>query len=350
MSKISYEVITSSADLVGLREDWQCLTRTWSAPLLDFKWIYAAADIFYEVGELFVVVLYRGNQPAGIAPLARGHRDGVAWLEFIGARSLFEASGFLYRQQADLEDLMRIVWSFRCPVAFERAAFGGCPADQLSSRISRYGVTARTDQVLVPRLELSGNWEDYFASQSAQRRYDFRRSEKRLASGGSLEVCFHRPHPQSAEHLLNEAFAIEDRSWKHDAGTSILQSTAMQDFFSRVGAAYAESGELVVGLLSVEETPLAMQIGLIREQRYWTLKIGYDRDWKHCSPGTYLMTKAIKMVFEQDLRGIEFLGSSESWLSHWANGCHELHNQFFIPFSGEGLRAAAVLVERACRN
>lgn len=350
MSELRFEVIDSPAGLGELADSWRTLNRTWMSPLLDFKWILAAAESFYPEGGLFVVVGRRASTVVAVAPLALGKRDGVQWIEFIGARSLYEASGFLYRHQPDLDGLLRFVCSLKHPVAFERGAFGSFLDGRWPKPLSHFGLFPRIARIPVPRMSLSGAWEDFFASQSAQRRYDHRRSQRRMAEKGRVSVGFHRPCPENAGQLLEEAFVIEDRSWKHHSGSSILQSGAMQDFFSRIGSAYAADGELVVGLLRIGETPVAMQIGLVREQRYWTLKIGFDDAWKRCSPGTFLMTEAIRMSFEQGLEGVEFLGSRESWLAHWADGSHQLHNLFYIPFSRDGLRAAATLIWRACRT
>ncbi|MEZ5550301.1 MAG: GNAT family N-acetyltransferase [Pseudomonadales bacterium] len=315
--------------------------------MLDFDWVQANAECFYAESKLFVAVLSKGERVVGIAPLARCKRDGIPWLELIGASATYEAGGFLYDTLDDLRLLLVGIWQLGHPIALEKVAFGGLSHPSTGPRVRKAGLFLYPGRPSVPKLELSGTWPDYYASMSSQRRYDYRRSNRRLKEGGLITVDFERPSVDSLEKSLLDAFSVESRSWKSTSGTAILQSESMQRFLELIACRYALNNELVLGFLRVSGYPVAMQIGVLNRNRYWILKIGYDSEWARASPGNYLMTEAIRFAFDQGLDGVEFLGSSEPWLRAWTTDAHEFHNVLYFPFSTAGVTNLLSLAGRA---
>lgn len=340
------EILTRLDQLDTLRSSWDDLAMGDAEVLACFQWFFSAARSFYEDGALHVIVVRRQERLVAIAPLALTLREGVRWLELIGASDLHEPSGLLYRDEEALGILCQAISSSRCPVALERINRGELVKEHLVRSRSRCGHLRSAGTTSSPFVEVASRWETYEQSLSSRRRYDYRRGRRVLERFGTVESMLISPTEKEASELLTTAFRVEKRSWKGLSGSAIETSPRMREFFLDLGVAVAAQGRLRLAFLRVNDEPIAMQIALLHADAYWLLKVGYDESWSKVSPGYQLMMDVVRIVHERGLCRAEFLGTEESWLGIWANDSRSYANLFFLPYSLDSFRSFAAITFR----
>lgn len=157
---------------------------------------------------------------------------------------------------------------------------------------------------------------------SSRRRSDLRRARRRAEQIGAVSAEVHAPRDAGAAMaLLEQAIAVEARSWKGREGTALASDTpearAEAAAVRRFAELAAPQDILRIAFLRIDGEPAAMQIAVEKEGHYGLLKIGYDERFGRCSPGQLLMLEAIRHGAARGLGSIELLGAIEPWTSAW---------------------------------
>ena len=88
------------------------------------------------------------------------------------------------------------------------------------SRVKRVGV-----------IDIGDDWNRYFQCLSGNHRSAVRRSEKKLHKNGTVQLLrLANPEGEALQTWMNQAFEIENRSWKAANGSSIL-AAGMEKYF-----------------------------------------------------------------------------------------------------------------------
>jgi len=270
--------------------------------------------------QLHVLVQYDANNSiTAIAPLVKVERERGTWLEFLGSEQLYEPSGMLYRDPATLPALYKSIANARWPVQLRRL-----PADPAYTALApqhrlQAGLWMRATTAATAVLDLQDGWDAFYATLSAQRRYDHRRAQKRASAIGAVRFQAYKPTETETPDLLDRAFAIENRSWKGQQGSSILRRPQLESFFRSYSLAAAAEGSLRVFFLVVDEVAVSMALCVEKYDALWFLKIGYDETYAKCSPGILQLMYIIEHCCATGTSRIEHLGSFEPWLAAWTS-------------------------------
>lgn len=193
-----------------------------------------------------------------------------------------------------------------------------------------------------PYVTLDDSWIDPLQRFNAGRRSDIRRAEQHARRLGGARYEFHDDIPEEAlPALLDEAFDVEARSWKGDAGSALALDLPMGRFVREVAHAAARSGTLRLAFLRVDGRAAAMQIALASAQRLWLLKIGYDPAYARCRPGHLLLLRTLSRAASQGLRSCEFMGHAAPWTAQWTDTLRACVGVRVYPLSLPGLHAWA---------
>ncbi len=191
-----------------------------------------------------------------------------------------------------------------------------------------------------PYVELDDTWMDPLQRFNAGRRSDVRRAEQHARRMGGAHLAFHDDLcGQALESALDEAFEVEARSWKGQAGSALAQDLPMGRFIREVARAAAHAGALRLAFLYVGSRAAAMQIGVARAQRLWLLKIGYDPAYARCRPGHLLMLQTLARAASQGLRSCEFMGHAAPWTAQWTTTMRDCVGLRIYPMTRPGLLA-----------
>jgi CelD/BcsL family acetyltransferase involved in cellulose biosynthesis len=309
-------VLREASDLAELVPGWTRLAaRVGTTPIQDAIWSAISAETVDEGLPLSVVVVGSVEEPRAIAPLARRGSQ----LELLGASTLSEPSELLVDDDAALQELAAGIAALRTPVVLHRL-----PADSPSIRALKqafrpFGLVITRDTSPHAVIQLDQEWTKPGGRLSSRRASDMRRSRRRAEGEGEVEVDLLTPAVSEVDELLDEAFAIEARSWKGREGTALAMDAERGAFYRRFSASAAERGELRLAFLRFGDRRVAMQLDVQWNSRLWLLKIGHDDDVKRCSPGMLLLLEVVRAAAADGLEAVQLLGGVEPWTSMWTD-------------------------------
>ena len=191
---------------------------------------------------------------------------------------------------------------------FEPLAADAALSDDLAAALRDAGLMTR-------RYFRFGNWyddtrglsfRDYLARRPAALRNTFRRNSARLAAAGA--VRFALVQDCGALACYEQVYAA---SWK--------RSEPYPAFMRRLAAGLAAAGALRLGLLHVDERPVAAQIWLVRGGRAVLYKLAHDQAFDAFSPGTVLTMRMLeRLLDEQRVTEFDLGGGDDPYKRLWA--------------------------------
>lgn len=309
------QVIDDARRLAGLQDLWNGLGSGLPSPMQHFSWIEAALATVCA-GDRLRFVLLRQGASAALAPLVRSP-GWLAVLRVIGVSRLGEPMDFLYSDEAALDALAAELCRAGHPLCLEHLLDDTRVLPALRRAYAGRGWIRVDPMNACPVVPLHDGWKDPPTQFNAGRRSDFRRAQRHAEKHGTVSYEILSPAPGEVDRLLDEAFAVESRSWKGKAGTDLLTDRPLGDFYRRVAMRASECGDLRVGFMRIDGRAVAMQVMVEHAGRLWLLKIGYDEDFARCSAGNLLMLEAIRHAAQRGLVACEFLGSAEAWTRVW---------------------------------
>jgi CelD/BcsL family acetyltransferase involved in cellulose biosynthesis len=277
----------------------------------DPAWICSCLEAFPEPSNVLTV----GNAaaPDAIAPLVRGDH----FLELAGVLGAREPCDLLYRSRDALGALLEQVLRSGRPLALRRI-----PADSETIAATREligwrGYVRVTDAPAHPVIELHDRWSEPGGGMSSSRRSALRRARRRAEQSGEVTFDLLRPTVEEVPELLDEAIAVEARSWKGEQDTAIASKPMWNVLFRRFGDRAAAQDRLRVQFMRIDGRAVAMQLCVEWKQCIWVFKIGYDAEYSKASPGQLLLAESVADAARRGLARYELLGEGEGWITAW---------------------------------
>lgn len=147
------------------------------------------------------------------------------------------------------------------------------------------------------------------------------------------------PRPDNVDALLDEAMAVEMKSWKGKDGTAMGCDPVEAAFCRAYARSACRHGVLRLCFLRINGQAAAMHVAMVHGGGFWLLKIGYDESFARCSPGMLLIRESISYAAKLGLSTYEFLGKSEPWIEMWSKvqrGCVAVR---VYPYDPSGMAA-----------
>jgi CelD/BcsL family acetyltransferase involved in cellulose biosynthesis len=205
-------------------------------------------------------------------------------------------------------------------IAFLDAQRHDTAALEAAARACRYNVIVR-ELMRSPYIPLETDWESYERQLSRHLRGDLRRTRRRLEDQGEVSI----DHYESSENLgklLEDVFVVESRSWKAEARTAIVSHPRTKHFYEEITAWASERASLSVGILRIDDRPVAMELGIEEAGVHFAIKGSYDESYSRFSPGKLLLRSVIENAFTRGLKRIELLGAEDKYKRLWATESH----------------------------
>lgn len=296
-------------------------------------WLECYWRHFGQEQRLRLLLVFAGNSPIGIVPLAiRTERSRVGpcrvltyplhdWSTRFGpighspSASLIAALQHVRdsRRDWDVIDLRWIdrdaVDHGRTPLAMQQAGFA-----------NQERVWKRTACV-----DLSAGWESYLATRSGKLRSELRRLERRLCDRGELR--FERFRPEGSANggddprwdLYKECLTLANRSWQggSTSGTTLTHAS-VASFFRESHQVAVRSGAVDIGLLRVDERPIAFAYNYHREGRIIGLRTGFDPEFARFGVGTVLWGRMFEDSCQRGDQHIDLGPDSPQVKKRWA--------------------------------
>ena len=330
------ETINDPKQFHSMAEDWNKLASRFNTPLLRHEWFAACFEAFCPPHKLHIIVVRSRGEIAAIAPLVSVRRFGAERLEFLGASTLGEPSGFLYKDDRSLNILIaELVENFK-PMVLHKLRANSPESDTVQTLCAKKYGYVLSHPARSPWIQMNLSWNDYEKTISASRRSSLRRARNRAKPFGDVQFQIVLPKADEVEPMMQELIRVEAASWKGEKGTSMLQREGLRKFISLYASTAVQLGTLRMCFLRINEKVIAAMIALEEERRFWILKIGYDQEYAQCSPGILLMHESIRYAFERGLGTFDFLGSDEAWIHMWTEDMrpYVTHRVYPISLSG----------------
>ncbi|MCP5167001.1 MAG: GNAT family N-acetyltransferase [Pseudomonadales bacterium] len=362
-SQYRWSILDSPQDLIGLEPAWRVLGERAGGPVEQFDWVYACATLGADyVEDLQVLALSREDELAAVVAMDVKRVNGVRRRVMLGVDLLHEPADVLACDATALEKVAAVLAADPRPVSFARL-----PADSPAVRALRDALAKRALVLVRPRsaypyIALDETWLEPEQNLNARRRSDLRRAHRRARQRGAVAVEILTPAPAGLDALLDEVFAVEARSWKAEAGTAMACGSIEGIFCRKYAQAACRQGILRVAFLRIDGRAVAAQLAMVHGGGFWLLKIGFDREFASCSPGTLLLRESIAYAAAAGLASYEFLGRAEPWIDMWTrrerasvalrgypynlHGAAALGTDLAVEAAGRGKRGLARLAER----
>ena len=327
----AYEVseISKPDAFLGLESEWEALLDESSCdlPFLTHDWFRLWWEHFGADRRVAILTARRAGKLVLAMPLMEARER---WFPAPLPKLHSLTNAHSYRYQILLargeEGSVRAVWEAlkrrrrawhlleleRCPV--------GYPADQELMRVARQDghAVGVWHGGLSPYLTLEGTWERYFESLKPKFRSNLRNRTKRLEKLGRLEPEV-VSDPSACSAALEDALAIEEASWKGDAGSAIATDATLRRFYAAWGERAAERGWLRLWFLKLDGKRVAFEYNVQYKGVLYCLKIGYRPELHPYSPGQVLKRSVLERAFQEALREYDFLGVMDEAKSDWTD-------------------------------
>jgi CelD/BcsL family acetyltransferase involved in cellulose biosynthesis len=188
------------------------------------------------------------------------------------------------------------------------------------------------------RVRIDGTWDSYRKRLAKSHRQGMQRALRRLEGIGEVkfEMCS-RLAVDEMEPWLLEAFMLEDRSWKGSAGTSVLHTPGMFQFFVRQSKQLASWGLLEAAALRLDGRLLAFVSGYRAKGVYFAHKISYDPDFSAFSPGQLLFYHILERLHEEgEVHTLDFMGPMTQAMLRWRPETYGVGRIALAPQGGIG--------------
>jgi CelD/BcsL family acetyltransferase involved in cellulose biosynthesis len=191
--------------------------------------------------------------------------------------------------------------------------------EELTAQAARDGyLVSRWPTLLSPYLHIPKKSADPFThcpNRYRKPRARLQSSMRRLATKG--EVVFECE--TSAHHVaLCRFITMEMAGWKGARGSAIGCSQQTIRFYTQVAEEFAKSGGLRIYTLWLNQTPVAMELGLENNGTYFAPKATYDERFGSFSPGHLLTRHIISDLAERGIDRYDFLGPRARHKTLWA--------------------------------
>jgi CelD/BcsL family acetyltransferase involved in cellulose biosynthesis len=333
-------IVAQARGLDRLSQRWNDLAAE-SAPMQQFIWSRVAAEVFGGDGRLRTFALERDRRVCAVAPLVvRG--GALPRVEILGARELAEPCDLVYEDRGTLRHLVGALVDSGLPLYVPRVFSDSPLLAEVDAACGARALTVVRPAPGCPRIVLDESWREPERKLSPGRRTDLRRVERIAEALGPVAFEALSPSREELAPPLDEAFRVEDAGWKGKAGSALARDRALGVFFRRYAAAACERGILRLFFMRIASRAVATVLAAECAGRLWTLKIGYDEEFRRCSPGSLLTRYTIAYAAGRGLRSYEFLGTAAWWTAQWTRDVRPCVSLRIYPAHPKALAALAL--------
>jgi CelD/BcsL family acetyltransferase involved in cellulose biosynthesis len=334
-------LLTTTDEVESLSTSWSAFQGTITLPMQQHSWINACVAAFSPSQKLQIVVHGTPERPLAIAPLVLHRAGEYGQLEMAGERELSEPVDLIWADGQSLQDLADALARVKRPIFVDRVPEDSPSVSALKKAFRRRGVALCRETVGYPFIPLGERWRKPEDNLSTRRSSDLRRARRKAEKIGRLKTEILAPRPDELDPLLDRAFAIEANSWKGREKTALAADPIRGAFFRHFANAASKEGVFRVCFLSIGDRAAAMQLAVECSNQFWLLKIGYDEEFAHCSPGNLLLCNSIQYAAEKGLTSYDFLGRVEPWTAIWTETERRCVSLRLYPANLRGISALA---------
>jgi CelD/BcsL family acetyltransferase involved in cellulose biosynthesis len=156
-------------------------------------------------------------------------------------------------------------------------------------------------------------------------------------------------HAEYSDELFDEFVALEGSGWKGRQGSAIRCTASTLGFYREIMQQASNLGQLMLSSLSVNDTPVAMELAFVVGNQYFSPKIAYDEKYARCSPGQLLAKYCIEELVRRGISTYDMLGPQARYKAIWTNEVRPHQNCYIFRPSLDGRLYHAFTTQVAAR-
>jgi CelD/BcsL family acetyltransferase involved in cellulose biosynthesis len=171
-------------------------------------------------------------------------------------------------------------------------------------------------------VQLREGWDTYLSTLDGKKLRNLR-SRRRKIDGDSQWKFRLVDRPSELDHAWSAVLEVEQGSWKHSQGSSLVSERRAGAFYRMVAERAATAGQLRLHLLEHAGAPVAYALGVVERGTYFLLKNSYRDAFKSWSPGMCLVWHAMTEAATTGCNTLDFLGDIHDWKRDFATALPE---------------------------
>jgi CelD/BcsL family acetyltransferase involved in cellulose biosynthesis len=324
--KYSIKEITGLNEFMELRTVWDNLAEKQRSyvPFLCFDWYKIWLEHFLKENQLLILLVYREGILLAIIPfmIKREKFKGlsVRKIELVG-NFYSPIRNFILKDIDDTEKekvLLLIFNYLNGAVNWDIIDLNSLPEECFNFKL--FCQVIKEDGFKGKEYFCFGNWyldginfdgNQYIQSRNSNIRNNLKRYRRSLERIGKLEfIMVTNGSDERIDHFMDHYYIVYHNSWKEKETDAALHRDIAK--FAR------DKGWLRLGLLLLENTPIAVQLWLVCKGTAYILKLAYDENYKKFIPGIILSSEMMKYVIDIDRVGeVDYGIGDEPYKKDW---------------------------------
>ncbi len=167
------------------------------------------------------------------------------------------------------------------------------------------------------------NWDAYFQTLSKVQRKSRRRDKNKLMTQGDISYDVIKPGADGFEHLVERALDMK-KQWLLETGrtSGLLDEKCTREMFKNLKSS-STSGP-VVHALKLNGNPIAIELGMIKADRYYSYLGAIDWRYKDFSPGKVQIEMSQEWSMSRGMKYFDLLHDPSDYKTSWSNLKHKV--------------------------
>jgi len=161
-------------------------------------------------------------------------------------------------------------------------------------------------------LHLPGSWESYLDGLTGKNRHEIRRKIRRLQEAGEVKFQELKEQQELSGHF--SGFLQMFSQSREDKAKFLTEP--MEAYFTRLAGEMAKRKMLNLGVLTINDKPIATTFGFIFKRTLYLYNNGFVSAYRHLSGGLLSKVFAIKQSIANDMSHFNFLKGDEKYKRH----------------------------------
>lgn len=182
--------------------------------------------------------------------------------------------------------------------------------------VARPEPTARLetmDHIATARIELTGDFDSYWATLDKNFRHQVARRQRRLADAGTKVELQILRDPASVEEAVHQYSELEQQGWKGALGTAVDAHNVQGTFYREVLTDYCRVGMGKIFRFLFDGRVAAMGLCVEYGSTLVVLKVGINEEYKTHAPGILMRVAYLRELFREGaIKRIELYGRASS--------------------------------------
>jgi CelD/BcsL family acetyltransferase involved in cellulose biosynthesis len=325
-------------DIVALQTDWQALELAADSRMslfqhFDWNWQWCKSCYDNGTGKFdkacpLIISVHHNGEMIGLWPLQVDTIAGVTMLEWLSAPAL-QYGGVLIKAGGDATACLDAAWHHITTqldidlIRLENVISGTRLHKYLSDNCTR---VSRSFSSILKTGELD-DWEAYQATLKKTARRARRKRYNKLSRQGDLVFQVHR------EAVVFSRLVKTAVEWKRDwlkkqnwPGMLINDDLFMAFLAGLAGENQSRNSPWVVAELALDGQPVAIEVGAVSGNRYYSYLGAFNTDYAKHSPGKIELELMIGWALENGFEEFDFLCVPSQYKMDWTNKTVALEN------------------------